>query len=102
MKFVLECTDGTTRVGKVITDHGVFRTPAFVPVGTQATVKAIDQQSLLGIGVEIILSNTYHLYLRPGTDILFKGGGLHKFMSWSGPILTDSGGYQIFSLADLR
>jgi queuine tRNA-ribosyltransferase len=102
MKFQIEQTDGNARCGKVSTDHGIFQTPAFMPVGTQGTVKAMPQRALKEIGAEIILSNTYHLYLRPGTEILHQAGGLHKFMSWDGPILTDSGGYQVFSLSDLR
>ena len=102
MKFIVNHTDGDARCGSFFTDHGTFHTPAFMPVGTQGTVKAIAQRTLDEIGTEIILSNTYHLYLRPGTEILHQGGGLHKFMSWEKPILTDSGGYQIFSLSDLR
>jgi queuine tRNA-ribosyltransferase len=102
VQFVLENTSGTARSGRIITDHGVFQTPAFMPIGTQGSVKAMTPQSLEEIGAEIILSNTYHLYLRPGVEILHNAGGLHKFMNWSHPILTDSGGYQVFSLADLR
>jgi len=102
MNFTVECTNGKARCGSIRTDHGIFQTPAFMPVGTQGTVKAMTQKSLEEIGVEIILSNTYHLYLRPGVDVLNQAGGLHRFMNWSHPILTDSGGYQVFSLADLR
>jgi len=102
MNFVLESTDGGARLGKVITDHGVFETPAFMPVGTQGSVKATTPEELRRIGAQIILSNTYHLYLRPGMEILEGAGGLHKFMVWNGPILTDSGGYQVFSLRELR
>ncbi|MBI1807388.1 MAG: tRNA guanosine(34) transglycosylase Tgt [Ignavibacteria bacterium] len=102
MQFTLEHTYGKARSGTVFTDHGVFHTPAFMPVGTQGTVKAVSQQILREIGVEVILSNTYHLYLRPGTEILNQAGGLHEFMGWDRPILTDSGGYQVFSLSDLR
>ena len=102
MQFVLEHTDNSARTGKVITDHGSFHTPAFMPIGTQGSVKAMSPAALDEIGAEIILSNTYHLYLRPGAEILHYAGGLHKFMSWNRPILTDSGGYQVFSLADLR
>ncbi|MBZ0200160.1 MAG: tRNA guanosine(34) transglycosylase Tgt, partial [Ignavibacteriaceae bacterium] len=84
-------------------DHGIVETPIFMPVGTQGTVKAVNQDYLKNdIKAEIVLSNSYHLYLRPGTDILEKAGGLHKFMNWSEPILTDSGGYQVFSLSELR
>lgn len=102
MKFIVSKTDGGARAGEIRTDHGGFRTPAFMPVGTQGTVKAISQRILKEIGAEIILSNTYHLYLRPGTELLHQAGGLHKFMGWNQPILTDSGGYQVFSLSDLR
>ena len=86
------------RVCEVTTSHGAFQTPIFMPVGTQATVKAIEQRELEEVGAEIILGNTYHLYLRPGEKEIKKFGGLHKFMNWSGSILTDSGGYQVFSL----
>lgn len=102
MKFVLENTDNKARTGYIITDHGKFQTPAFMPVGTQGTIKSITQKNLEEIGAEIILSNTYHLYLRPGAEILHQAGGLHRFMNWQHPILTDSGGYQVFSLSDLR
>ncbi|MBA4311290.1 MAG: tRNA guanosine(34) transglycosylase Tgt [Chlorobiaceae bacterium] len=102
MKFVLEKKDVSARAGIIHTDNGFITTPAFMPVGTQGTVKAIAQRTVQEIGAEIILSNTYHLYLRPGTDLLYQAGGLHKFMSWHKPILTDSGGYQVFSLSDLR
>jgi len=102
MEFRVKCTDGNARCGMVRTAHGTFQTPAFMPVGTQGTVKTMTQRSLEEIGAEIILSNTYHLYLRPGIEILRQAGGLHKFMNWSHPILTDSGGYQVFSLSDLR
>src|SRR5258707_10349603 len=101
MKFILEQTDGNARCGVVETDHGRFETPAFMPVGTQGTVKTMTPSGLEDIGAQIILSNTYHLYLRPGTEILERAGGLHRFMSWQKPILTDSGGYQLFSLSDL-
>ena len=90
------------RVGKLTTAHGEVNTPIFMPVGTQGTVKAISNDELMECGAEIILGNAYHLYLRPGTDIIRKAGGLHKFMGWERPILTDSGGYQVFSLAVLR
>jgi queuine tRNA-ribosyltransferase len=102
MDFSLRNTDGQARAGTVHTDHGAFETPAFMPVGTQGTVKAITPEQLRQIGAQVILSNTYHLYLRPGTEILQLAGGLHKLMSWERPILTDSGGYQVFSLSDLR
>jgi queuine tRNA-ribosyltransferase len=91
------------RAGSFETDHGVVETPAFMPVGTQGTVKAVNQDILeQDIKAQIVLSNTYHLYLRPGTEILEKAGGLHKFMNWQKPILTDSGGYQVYSLSSLR
>ncbi|HEY3251788.1 MAG TPA: tRNA guanosine(34) transglycosylase Tgt [Ignavibacteria bacterium] len=89
------------RVSEIRTAHGTFQTPIFMPVGTQATVKAISQRELNEVGAEIILGNTYHLYLRPGNDVLQQAGGLHKFMNWNKPILTDSGGFQIFSLSAL-
>lgn len=90
------------RLGVLETAHGQIQTPCFMPVGTQATVKAISGNELIACGAQAILGNTYHLYLRPGMDIIKKAGGLHKFMGWKGPILTDSGGYQVFSLATLR
>ena len=91
------------RAGYFQTDHGIVETPAFMPVGTQGTVKAVNQNFLEhDIKAQIVLSNTYHLYLRPGTEILEKAGGLHKFMNWQKPILTDSGGYQVYSLSSLR
>ncbi|MCF8261008.1 MAG: tRNA guanosine(34) transglycosylase Tgt [Melioribacteraceae bacterium] len=105
MFFTLEKTDSNSkaRVGKLKTDHGEIETPIFMPVGTQGTVKAVNQNDLIEkISAQIILGNTYHLYLRPGTEILEKAGGLHKFMNWELPILTDSGGFQIYSLTDLR
>lgn len=89
------------RLGKLITSHGTVPTPAFLPVASQGTVKTLVPEDLIEIGVAIVLSNTYHLYLRPGIDVVEKLGGLHRFMAWDGPILTDSGGYQIFSLARL-
>ncbi len=90
------------RLGKITTSHGQVNTPVFMPVGTQATVKAMTSEELKEIGVEIILSNTYHLYLRPGHELIKNIGGLHKFMHWDRPILTDSGGYQVFSHNELR
>lgn len=90
------------RVGLLNTAHGVVKTPAFMPVGTQATVKTLSAQELLDCNIQIVLSNAYHLYLRPGREVVKQAGGLHKFMGWSGPILTDSGGFQVFSLAVLR
>lgn len=92
----------SARLGRIHTPHGCIETPAFIPVGTQATVKSLTPEELCGLGVQIILGNTYHLYLRPGHDVIWKLGGLHRFMHWGRPILTDSGGYQIFSLSKLR
>ncbi|MFA5804651.1 MAG: tRNA guanosine(34) transglycosylase Tgt [Melioribacteraceae bacterium] len=105
LNFTVNHTDKSSkaRVGEFITDHGVVQTPIFMPVGTQGTVKAITQRVLENdINAEIVLSNTYHLYLRPGTAILEKAGGLHQFMNWNRPILSDSGGFQVYSLSDLR
>jgi queuine tRNA-ribosyltransferase len=96
--FELEATDGTARAGVLRTAHGELRTPAFMPVGTKATVKAVDPQELRDLGAEILLCNTYHLHFRPGADLIDELGGLHRFMAWDGPILTDSGGFQVFSL----
>ena len=90
------------RRGVVHTPHGDIQTPIFMPVGTQATVKAMPSRELKEIGSQIILSNTYHLHIRPGEDLIREAGGLHKFMSWDRPSLTDSGGFQVFSLASLR
>jgi queuine tRNA-ribosyltransferase len=91
-----------TRRGRLTTAHGVIETPAFIPVGTQASVKAVSPRELRELSAQIILANTYHLFVRPGIELVRHFGGLHKFMNWNGPILTDSGGYQIFSLAKLR
>ena len=102
-KFEVLAMDPTgARLGRLTTPHGVVDTPAFMPVGTAATVKGQTQQDLEDLGVQILLSNTYHLYLRPGHELIRKLGGLHKFMSWPGAILTDSGGFQVFSLSELR
>src|SRR6266699_2726215 len=90
------------RRGRLTTAHGVIDTPAFIPVGTQGTVKAVSPRELRELNAQIILGNTYHLFVRPGLDVIRHFGGLHRFMNWDGPILTDSGGYQIFSLAKLR
>jgi len=92
----------SARRGCLITPHGEVDTPVFMPVGTAATVKGVPQDILEELGVEILLGNTYHLYLRPGIDQIRKLGGLHSFMSWPRAILTDSGGFQVFSLSDLR
>ncbi|MDD2215733.1 MAG: tRNA guanosine(34) transglycosylase Tgt, partial [Eubacteriales bacterium] len=90
------------RRGKIYTPHGIIETPVFMPVGTGGTVKAMRPEEVKELGAKIILSNTYHLYLRPGHEIVREGGGLHQFMNWDGAILTDSGGFQVFSLGDLR
>ncbi|MCX8057354.1 MAG: tRNA guanosine(34) transglycosylase Tgt [Ignavibacteria bacterium] len=95
-------TNSKARAGIIHTSHGDILTPIFMPVGTQGTIKAVEHRELEEIGTQIILGNTYHLYLRPGTEILEKFGGLHKFINWKKPILTDSGGFQIYSLAELR
>src|ERR671914_350832 len=100
--FTLLETDGGARRGEIRTPHGVVQTPAFMPVGTRGAVKAVTQRDLVDLDVEIILGNTYHLYLKPGDDLIARAGGLHRFIGWDAPILTDSGGYQIFSLADRR
>ena len=102
MKFDLQTTDGKARSGKFETGHGIVETPVFMPVGTQGSVKAIEHRELEGIDARIILGNTYHLYLRPGTELIREAGGLHKFIGWNRALLTDSGGYQVFSLNDLR
>src|SRR3989344_4471938 len=96
--FKVIARDGRARVGELKTGHGVIQTPVFMPVGTQGTVKALSPEDLKSGGAQIILGNTYHLYLRPGSKLVKKMGGLHKFMNWDGPILTDSGGFQAFSL----
>lgn len=96
------CSTTSARLGKVHTHHGAFDTPAFMPVGTQATVKSVSPAELMETGAQIILGNTYHLYLRPGHRLIEKMGGLHRFMGWDLPILTDSGGFQVFSLAQFR
>ena len=102
MEFKLEATDSSARAGELATSHGRVQTPAFMPVGTRASVKAVDPDDLRNIGAQIILSNTYHLSLRPGIETVQRLGGLHRFMAWDGPVLTDSGGFQVFSLGHLR
>ncbi len=105
MKFAIQAKDkeSKARAGTITTDHGQIHTPIFMPVGTVASVKAVHQRELAeDIQAEIILGNTYHLYLRPGLDVINKAGGLHRFNGWSLPILTDSGGYQVYSLSDTR
>jgi queuine tRNA-ribosyltransferase len=100
--FSVEACDGAARVGRLLTDHGPIETPAFMPVGTYGTVKAMTPEELEGLGAQIILGNTFHLLLRPGARVIAAHGGLHGFMHWRGPILTDSGGFQVFSLKSLR
>ena len=101
-RIIAECPVTGARAGEFTTPHGVIHTPVFMPVGTLATVKAMSPHELEAINAQIILGNTYHLYLRPGSEIITKAGGLHSFMSWKRPILTDSGGFQVFSLARLQ
>jgi queuine tRNA-ribosyltransferase len=98
--FEVTGRDGLARAGRLRTAHGEVRTPAFMPVGTKATVKAVDPDELRAVGAQIVLGNTYHLHLRPGEKLIAELGGLHRFMGWDGPILTDSGGFQVFSLRD--
>jgi queuine tRNA-ribosyltransferase len=100
--FVLTATDGAARRGEIVTPHGRVQTPAFMPVGTQGTVKGLEPEAVRATGAEIVLGNTYHLMLRPGAERIAALGGLHKFMNWPLPILTDSGGFQVMSLSDLR
>ena len=102
MNFQLLGSDGAARRGRLTLNHGVVETPVFMPVGTYGTVKGMSPAELTGIGAQIVLGNTFHLWLRPGLEVIAKHGGLHKFMAWNGPILTDSGGFQVWSLGDLR
>ena len=101
MKFKISATEGFARRGELEFDRGSIQTPAFMPVGTNGTVKALEVDNIIETGAEIILGNTYHLMLRPGDELIKKLGGLHKFSNWSKPILTDSGGFQVWSLGDL-
>lgn len=101
-EFIKQCKQSGARLGRVHTPHGIIDTPAFMPVGTQATVKTMSPEELKSMDAHIILSNTYHLFLRPGHGIVKQAGGLHKFMNWDRPILTDSGGFQVFSLSEMR
>lgn len=101
-ELVKEAKDSKARLGVIHTPHGDIETPIFMPVGTRATVKTMTPEELKSIGSQVILANTYHLYLKPGHELISKAGGLHKFMNWDYPILTDSGGFQVFSLGDLR
>jgi queuine tRNA-ribosyltransferase len=102
LSFSLRSTSGQARRGEIVTAHGVIQTPIFMPVGTYGTVKGMTPQALKDIQAQIILGNTFHLWMRPGLDIMAKFGGLHQFMGWDGPILTDSGGFQVFSLGAMR
>ncbi|PIR16173.1 MAG: tRNA guanosine(34) transglycosylase Tgt, partial [Elusimicrobia bacterium CG11_big_fil_rev_8_21_14_0_20_64_6] len=102
MTFTIEAKDGLARAGWLDTPHGRVETPVFMPVGTQASVKALDSDDMRRLGANAILANSYHLYLRPGTEVVKAAGGLHKFMDYDGFILTDSGGFQVLSLSDLR
>lgn len=102
MKFTLHKQSSAARRGTIELAHGKVETPAFMPVGTYGTVKAMSPQELKDIDAHIVLGNTFHLWLRPGLEVIEAHGGLHKFMSWEGPILTDSGGFQVFSLGELR
>ncbi len=101
-EILSRCADTKARVGRIHTPHGFVDTPVFAPVGTQGSVKTLLSEDLEKLETQLILGNTYHLYLRPGVDVIKKAGGLHKFMSWDGAILTDSGGYQVFSMESLR
>jgi queuine tRNA-ribosyltransferase len=101
-RFEIQARDGSARAGRLFTPHGEVETPVFMPVGTVGTVKGVPQDTLEELGVQILLNNTYHLYLRPGVETVRRLGGVQKFMSWDRPILTDSGGFQVFSLSDLR
>src|SRR5881275_900300 len=100
--FQLQHTDGSARAGLLTTPHGPVETPVFMPVGTQATVKGLTPEMVRDAGAQILLGNTYHLTLRPGDELIAELGGLHKFMDWQRPILTDSGGFQVYSLAQSR
>src|SRR5216117_1374013 len=99
-RFTVSAADGAARAGVLRTAHGDVPTPAFMPVGTKATVKTVDPDELRALGATILLGNAYHLHFRPGEDLIAELGGLHRFMGWDGPILTDSGGFQVFSLRD--
>ena len=101
-ELIHECKQSGARYGKLHTPHGTFETPVFMPVGTLATVKTMSPEELDQMGAKIILANTYHLWLQPGEKIVEEAGGLHKFENWGGAILTDSGGFQVFSLSKLR
>jgi len=100
--FTVEARDGAARAGRLVTPHGVVETPCFMPVGTKASVKAVEPRELRELEAQVVLANTYHLYFRPGAAVVAAHGGLHRFMGWDGPVLTDSGGFQVFSLEGTR
>src|SRR6202158_1728688 len=102
MQFDIEVTQGAARAATLTLAHGTVLTPAFMPVGTYGTVKAMSPQELVEVGAQIVLGNTFHLWLRPGPEVIAAHGGLHRFMGWDAPLLTDSGGFQVFSLGTLR
>ncbi|MGH8679817.1 MAG: tRNA guanosine(34) transglycosylase Tgt, partial [Burkholderiales bacterium] len=102
MRFELSAHDGAARSGRLMLSHGIVETPAFMPVGTYAAVKAMNPAQLESLGAQIVLGNAFHLWLRPGLEVIAAHGGLHRFMGWHRPILTDSGGYQVFSLGEMR
>jgi queuine tRNA-ribosyltransferase len=104
LKFTIDqrCRESAARVGRIDTPHGSFDTPAFMPVGTKASIKGLTPDHIRGTGSQIILNNAYHLMLRPGDDLIARRGGVHQFMRWDGPILTDSGGFQAFSMSDIN
>src|ERR1700675_899036 len=102
MQFEVIARCGAARRGRRALTHGTVETPVFMPVGTYGTVKAMSPEELAALGAQIVLGNTFHLWLRPGLEVVAKHGGLHRFMGWDGPILTDSGGFQVFSLGELR
>ena len=102
MQFEILASDGAARRGRLTLSRGIVDTPAFMPVGTYGTVKALSPRELRDVGTQIVLGNTFHLWLRPGLDVIAAHGGLHRFMGWDGPVLTDSGGYQVYSLGPLR
>src|SRR5437879_4084731 len=101
-EFRIDATSGPARAGRLTLPHGTVETPAFMPVGTQGTVRALSPQDLRAVGAELVLANTYHLHVRPGETVVAKLGGLHRFMAWDRPLLTDSGGFQVFSLEGFR
>ena len=102
LKYELDKTTGNARRGRLIFERGVVETPAFMPVGTYGTVKGMTPEEVDATGADILLGNTFHLWLRPGQEVMKQHGGLHNFMNWQGPILTDSGGFQVFSLGKMR